>query len=161
MSRVEAWADQRASLVTRVDDTGLRQLMGYQLRRAEMAMQQRFSLAIGVPFRLRQIEFFALSLLSTNRAVTHKQISEALAIAPSNMVGVMSALEDRDLVMRRANPSDGRSFFWSLTVAGQELVDRAGAAVARMEAGALDDAEPAREDLARALDGLWSSEPPL
>lgn len=126
-----------------------------------MAMQQRFSIAIGVPFRLRQVEFFALSLLSANPAVTHKQISEALAIAPSNMVGIMAGLEDRDLVTRRANPADGRSFFWGLTISGQELVDRAGAAVARMESGALDKGEPERHDITRALDGLWSSEPPL
>lgn len=145
---------------TRIDDTVLRQLVGYQLRRAEMAMQQRFSLEIGVPFRLRQVEFFALSLLSANHALTHKQISEALAIAPSNMVGVMAALEERDLVTRRANPADGRSFFWGLTVAGEELAGRAGAAVARLEAGALDPAEPDRDGLTRALDGLWSSEPP-
>ncbi|WP_353222922.1 MarR family winged helix-turn-helix transcriptional regulator [Salinisphaera hydrothermalis] len=122
-------------------------------------MQQRFSLQIGVPFRLRQIEFFALTLLATNRALTHKQISLALAIAPSNMVGIMAALEERDLVMRQANPSDGRSFFWCLTVAGDELLERAKTAVARMEAGALADTESAREELTNGLDELWSREP--
>lgn len=124
-------------------------------------MQQRFSLAIGVPFRLRQAEFFALSLLCANRAVTHKQISEALAIAPCNMVGIMSGLEERELVMRRANPADGRSFFWELTMSGEELVDRAGAAVARMEQSAIEHAEPDRDGLTRALDALWPSEPLL
>lgn len=124
-------------------------------------MQQRFSLAIGVPFRLRQVEFFALSLLCANRAVTHKQISEALAIAPCNMVGIMSGLEERELVMRRANPADGRSFFWELTMSGEELVDRAGAAVARMEQSAIEHAEPDRDGLTRALDALWPSEPLL
>lgn len=139
-----------------IDDTRLRRLIGYQLRRAEMVMQQRFSQAIGVPFGLRQTEFFALSLLAANPALTHKQISEAVAVAPSNMVGVMGELEERGLVGRCANRADGRSFFWRLSVAGGELVSRVEGAVARMEEQALEAAQPARDDLSRALDGLWS-----
>lgn len=144
-----------------IDDTGLRQLIGYQLRRAEMAMQQRFSLAIGVPFGLRQVEFFALSLLACNRAVTHKQISEALAIAPSNMVAVMAGLEQRALIQRVANPADGRSFFWQLSATGDDLVQRAEVAVARMEADAAEAGASDRAALTRALDGLWAGDDSL
>lgn len=143
-----------------VDDSGLRQLIGYQLRRAEMAMQQQFSLTIGVPFGLRQAEFFALMLLAGNRVLTHKQISDALAIAPSNMVGIMAGLATRELVARRANPADGRSFLWTLTVTGGDLVERAANAVARTESRAVDATGPTRDEVARALDGLWSGGSP-
>ncbi|HET7313399.1 MarR family winged helix-turn-helix transcriptional regulator [Salinisphaera sp.] len=158
-SLVVDWRERCESTRTQIEDRGLRRLIGYQLRRAEMAMQQRFSLAIGVPFQLRQVEFFALSLLAENPAVTHKQISEALAIAPSNMVGIMSGLKARDLVARRANPADGRSLFWVLTEAGRDLVQRAGAAVARMEEDALGRAEPERDELVRALNEVWAGDP--
>lgn len=141
-----------------VDDSELRRLLGYQLRRAGVIMQQRFSLAIGVPFGLRQIEFYALTLLTRNDAVTHKQISMALAIAPSNMVGVMGGLEQRGLVTRRANPSDGRSFFWELTTAGARLERRVSTAAAGLEKAALRQSATEPGDLADMLDRLWSDE---
>ncbi|AWN15302.1 MarR family winged helix-turn-helix transcriptional regulator [Salinisphaera sp. LB1] len=142
-----------------MDDSGLRELVGYQLKRADLAMQKLFAQEIGEPFQLRQIEFSVLVLLACNERLTHKRVSAALGVAPSNMVSVMSALEARGLVIRRRNPTDGRSSFWQITEAGATLEHRAVLAVRAMEMtrfGIKD--EQARRDLAGSLDSLWASE---
>ncbi len=143
-----------------LDDSGLRELVGYQLKRADLAMQKLFAQEIGEPFQLRQIEFSVLVLLATNEQLTHKEISAALGVAPSNMVGVMSALEERRLVVRRQNPADGRSSFWQITESGAKLERRAATAVREMEMARFGiGGEHERGELAAVLDGLWSSAP--
>ncbi|MGN8159645.1 MarR family winged helix-turn-helix transcriptional regulator [Salinisphaera sp. RV14] len=143
-----------------LDDSGLRELVGYQLKRADLAMQKLFAREIGEPFQLRQIEFSVLVLLACNERLTHKRISAALGVAPSNMVSVMSALEARDLVIRRRNPTDGRSAFWQITEAGATLEHRAAMAVREMETSRFGiQGEQARRDLADSLDRLWAGEP--
>ncbi|RJS91082.1 MarR family winged helix-turn-helix transcriptional regulator [Salinisphaera sp. Q1T1-3] len=136
-----------------VDDRSLRGLAGYQLRRADLAMQQYFVREIGEPFDLRQVEFSVLILLAANAALTHKQISESLGVAPSNMVAVMNKLAGRMLIERHEHPHDGRSFLWCLTAAGQTLEAEASGAVARMEARVLGDAA----GVVTTLDALWST----
>ncbi|KEZ78627.1 MarR family winged helix-turn-helix transcriptional regulator [Salinisphaera hydrothermalis] len=139
-----------------LDDGGLRMRLGYQLRRADLAMQQAFAREIGETFNLRQVEFSVLALLATNDAVRHKQISEVLGVAPSNMVGVMSGLEQRQLIKCRPDPSDGRSRFWLLTEPGRKLEREVAQAISEMEhrfvleRGAGDAAL-----LVQALDRLW------
>ncbi len=142
-----------------LDDTALRALVGYQLKRADLAMQQNFSRRVGEPFALRQVEFSVLVLLSANDNVKHKQISAALGVAPPNMVAVMSALETRQLITRRQNPADGRSSFWQLTDAGVELERAAMAAVHEMEASHVAELGAlGRSELAVALYHLWSGD---
>ncbi|WP_423822020.1 MarR family transcriptional regulator [Salinisphaera sp. SPP-AMP-43] len=147
------------STIDTLDDSALRGFVGYQLKRADLIMQQTFAREVGEPFGLRQTEFSVLVLLSANDSVKHKQISAALGVAPSNMVGVMSALEKRKLVTRRQDPTDGRSSFWQLTDAGRELERRASAAVRRMENNHVaDETESHRGELVEALDRLWGSD---
>lgn len=141
-----------------LDDHVLRMLLGYQLRRADLAMQQVFAREIGEPFNLRQVEFSVLALLASNDAVRHKQISEVLGVAPSNMVGVMSGLERRRLIACRPDPADGRSRFWQLTDQGRKLERQVAKAVADLEhrfVGETDAADRDRNSLAQALDRLW------
>lgn len=115
------------------DDSVLRSLVGYQVRRADIAMRQAFARRIGTPFGLTPVEFSVLVLLGESGQLTHKQLSEALAVAPSNMVLVVGRLRKRELITRTRNPDDGRSIFLLLTDAGQALRDQARAEVERME----------------------------
>lgn len=139
-----------------LDDSVLRKLLGYQLRRADLAMQQAFARDIGESFNLRQVEFSVLALLASNDAVRHKQISEVLGVAPSNMVGVMSGLERRQLITCRPDPSDGRSRFWQLTDQGRKLERQVAQAILEMEhrlVGETGAGDCTR--LAQTLDRLW------
>lgn len=137
-----------------VDDSRLRALAGYQLRRADLALQQSFVREIGTPFGLRQVDFSVLVLLASQPVLAHKQISRALGVAPSNLVGVMNALAERELVTRQADHRDGRRVLWTLTEAGRALEAQAAAGVAAMERRLFGDTDRIAR-LNAVLDGLW------
>ncbi|GAB3677164.1 MarR family winged helix-turn-helix transcriptional regulator [Salinisphaera aquimarina] len=136
-----------------LSQASLKPLVGYQLRRADIAMRQAFSRHIGEPFGLRPVEFAILTLLADNERVTHKQLSEALDVAPSNMVAVVAKLKKSGLLARARNPDDGRSIVLALTREGRDLETRARSAVTAMEdqlLGAWDAGD--REHLLAMLD---------
>lgn len=116
-----------------LDQSCLKSLAGYQLRRADIAMRQAFAEHIAETFDVRPVEFSVLVLLAANAEVTHKQLSHALDVAPSNMVQVVAGLEKRRLLKRRQNPDDGRSMFLLLTATGRRLEERVRRAVTVME----------------------------
>jgi DNA-binding MarR family transcriptional regulator len=120
-------------------------------------MQQAFVQRVAKPLALRQVEFSVLMLLAKNNRVTHKQLSTALAVAPSNMVGVVAGLERRHLIERVSNPADGRSFFWRLTDGGDKLQRCALETVSAMEADLLADwPRPERAEAHALLERLWT-----
>lgn len=52
-------------------------------------------------------------------ATTHRGLSEALAVTPRNVTGLVDALEGLDFVARRSHPSDRRASLVMLTDRGQ------------------------------------------
>ncbi|WP_353111055.1 MarR family winged helix-turn-helix transcriptional regulator [Salinisphaera dokdonensis] len=120
-----------------LDQSPLLSLVGYQLRRADIAMRQTFTRDIVNVFNLRPVEFSVLVLLKHNSQVTHKRLSQALDVAPSNMVAVVGRLKKDGLLTRARNPSDGRSIILKLTAKGETLETEVRSAVEHMEAEAL------------------------
>lgn len=108
-------------------------LVGYRVRRAQMALYQDF-LAACAPFALRQAQFAVLEIVARNPGVAPSAVSAALGIKRTNFVPLFDELARRGLAERRVDPGDGRGRGLFLTAAGAALVARARAAILAQEA---------------------------
>lgn len=122
------WVDQ-------VDTRYLESLLGYNARRASLAVIGRFMERMA-PYDLRPVDFSVLSLVAHNPGITSRQLCATLGILPPNLVGLVTALEKRDLVTRLPHPRDGRAMGLHLTPAGRTLVQSAEQTAAQLEAEA-------------------------
>src|ERR1700730_19207375 len=60
------------------------------------------------PGGLRPRQLIALRLLSEDGPASQHGLSDALRLDPSNVVGLLNELEERELITRRRDPSDRR-----------------------------------------------------
>lgn len=102
-------------------ETGVHQILGYQLAQATITTNRVFSTQAGQPFDLRPVEFTILTLVQDNPGVSAKQLARALALAPPNITVWMERLESRGLVERERSTSDRRSQHIRTTAAGATL----------------------------------------
>ncbi|MGH8820481.1 MAG: MarR family winged helix-turn-helix transcriptional regulator [Rhodoferax sp.] len=124
-----------ASFVTEVDTRYLESLMGYNARRAALAIIGSFLEHMAV-YDLRPVDFSVLSLITHNPGITSRQLCSALSILPPNLVGMINALEKRELIARRPHPHDRRATGLRLTEAGQKLMRDAEQTASELEAQA-------------------------
>ena len=114
-------------------DTGfLEGLLGYNARRAALAVIEVF-LERMAPYGLKPVDFSVLSLVTHNPGITSRQLCSALGILPPNLVGMVNALEKRELLVREPHPRDGRAMGLHLTAAGQKLMRDAEKTAAALE----------------------------
>lgn len=141
--------------VDQVDTSYLESLLGYNARRAALAVIEVFMERMA-PYDLRPVDFSVLSLITHNPGITSRQLCTTLGILPPNLVGLVGALEKRDLILRRPHPHDGRAMGLHLTAAGQKLVRDAEQTAARLEAGVAARLTPAeRRTLLRLLKKIY------
>jgi DNA-binding MarR family transcriptional regulator len=119
--------------VDRVDTGYLESLIGYNARRAALAVIDVFMKRMAV-YDLRPVDFSVLSLITHNPGITSRQLCTALGILPPNLVGMINALQQRELVLRKPHPRDGRAVGLHVTAAGQKLMREAECAAAELEA---------------------------
>ncbi len=110
-----------------VDMAGLDGQIGFALRLAQVAV---FNDLIGVlkACDLRVTDFSVLLLIGANPGISQQAIGEALRIQRPNLVSIVDALQQKDLVRRETVPQDRRSYALSVTAAGGKLLTRAKAA---------------------------------
>jgi DNA-binding MarR family transcriptional regulator len=128
--------------VDEVDTTFLDTLLGYNARRAALAVIDVF-LERMAPFQLRPVDFSVLSLVAHNPGITSRQLCATLGILPPNLVGMVGALEKRELIQRHPHPRDGRAMGLHLTAAGQKLTRDAEKTAAALEADVAARLSPA------------------
>ena len=119
--------------VETIDTSYLEGLIGYNARRAALAVIDVFLERMG-PYGLRPVDFSVLSLVAHNPGITSRQLCATLGILPPNLVGMVNALEKRELLARKPHPRDGRAMGLHLTPAGQKLVRDAEKTAAALEA---------------------------
>jgi DNA-binding MarR family transcriptional regulator len=122
-----------APAVEAVDTGFLETLIGYNARRAALAVIDVF-LQRMAPYQLRPVDFSVLSLVAHNPGITSRQLCSTLGILPPNLVGMVNALEKREVLERRPHPRDGRAMGLHLTPAGQKLMRDAEKTAAALEA---------------------------
>jgi DNA-binding MarR family transcriptional regulator len=110
--------------VEKVNTRYLETLVGYNARRAALAVISRFLEEMAV-YDLRPVDFSTLSLITHNPGITSRQLCTTLGIQAPNIVAMVNGFEKRGLITRHAHPHDGRAFGLMLTPAGEELMDKA------------------------------------
>lgn len=119
--------------VEEIDTRFLESLLGYNARRAALAVIEVF-LDRMAPYGLKPVDFSVMSLVTHNPGITSRQLCAALGILPPNLVGMVNALEKRELIVRKPHPRDGRAMGLHLTPAGQKLMRDAEQTAADLEA---------------------------
>ncbi|MES2786684.1 MAG: MarR family transcriptional regulator [Pseudomonadota bacterium] len=119
--------------VDQVDSSYLEQLIGYNARRAALSVIEVFLERMQV-YNLRPVDFSVLSLITHNPGITSRQLCTTLGILPPNLVGMVNALEKRELVTRKPHPRDGRAMGLHLTTTGEKLMRDAERTAAELEA---------------------------
>lgn len=130
--------------VDTVDTSFLENLLGYNARRASLAVIEVF-LERMAPYGLKPVDFSVLSLVAHNPGITSRQLCSALGVLPPNLVGMVNALEKRELIVRQPHPRDGRAMGLHLTAAGQKLVRDAEKTAAKLESDVASRLTPAEQ----------------
>lgn len=118
--------------VEKVNTRYLETLLGYNARRAALTIIEVFLQRMAV-YGLRPVDFSVLSLVTHNPGITSRQLCAALGILAPNLVGMVNALEKRDLIVRQPHPLDGRAMGLHLTSAGLALMRSAEKTAAQLE----------------------------
>ena len=141
--------------VDTVDTSFLESLLGYNARRASLAVIEVF-LARMAPYGLKPVDFSVLSLVTHNPGITSRQLCSALSILPPNLVGKIGTLEKRELVHRKPHPQDGRAVGLYLTEAGEALMREAERTASDLEADATERLSAAeKKTLVRLLQKIY------
>jgi DNA-binding MarR family transcriptional regulator len=107
--------------VRKVDLGHLPGLIGYMLRRAQLAVFQDFARAYA-ELGIRPAQYAALTIIERNPGLKQKDVSEALGIKRANFVSMCDELEKLDLAVRRQIETDRRSYALHLTRKGKALM---------------------------------------
>ena len=115
-----------------IDTTYLESLLGYNARRAALAVIGVF-LQRMAPYGLRPVDFSVLTLIAHNPGITSRQICAALDILPPNLVGMIKSLDKRGLIERRTHPTDRRAQGLHLSPEGKKLQKSAQGTATKLE----------------------------
>ena len=97
-------------------------LLGYNIRRAQIALWRDFSRTVGEG-AFRPGMFSLLVLVDANPGITQGRLAQAVGLDRSTMVGVIDALEARGLLGRRRGEDRRTNGLW-LTRSGRALLGR-------------------------------------
>ena len=111
---------RRAVGADRLELGPLPDLLGYQLRLAQLAVFRDFERSAG-GLGVSPGRFGLLALVEANPGVSQSRLAHAVGLDRSTMVAVLDQLEDRGLVERRAGPDRRTNGLW-LTRDGRRVV---------------------------------------
>jgi DNA-binding MarR family transcriptional regulator len=106
-----------------VDLSALADVIGYQLRRAQLAVFDDFIRAFA-DHDLRPSQYGVLTAIDRNPGSSQAAIAQSLGIKRSNFVKLVDEFERRKLVARRQVVGDRRANALYLTRAGQTAIEQ-------------------------------------
>jgi DNA-binding MarR family transcriptional regulator len=101
-----------------VDLSKLTDLVGYQLRRAQIAVFDDFIRSFA-PYNIRPTQYGVLTAIESNPGSSQAAIAQSLGIKRSNFVKLIDEFERRKLVARKQVAGDRRANALFLTKAGE------------------------------------------
>ena len=143
--------------VDKVDSSYLETLVGYNARRASLAIIGVFVERMAV-FGLRPVDFSVLSLVHHNPGITSRQVCTTLGILPPNLVAMIGQLEKRGMLRRERHQADGRAMSLYLTDRASAMIGAAQHTAQQLEITAtrnLTDTE--RQRLIQLLQKIYRS----
>ncbi len=120
-----------------VDYDLLQTLLGYALRRSQLAVFQHFAQSMSARAsddRVSPGEFGVLVLVEANPGINQTSLANAVGADRSTMVPIIDRLEKRGLLERQAMPGDRRAHALRLAKSGKERMQRFRATVIEHEA---------------------------
>lgn len=120
-----------------VSDAALRDLVGYNMKRAFNVVQADL-VRILERFGLRMLTFSALSMIVENPGLRPSQLAGALSVERANVVVYVDQLEQAGWVTRAPCAEDRRAYALQCTAAGRQVHDVAWAAVGAYDRRMLD-----------------------
>ena len=111
-------------------DNPLERLLGYQLRRAAIAMQADLAHRVA-GLELTLVELSILQVVEANPSITQSDIGRMLTIKRANMAPMTALMEARGLIARTA--VDGRSHGLILAPKGEAVLTEAHARIRENE----------------------------
>jgi DNA-binding MarR family transcriptional regulator len=99
----------------------LPELIGYHLRKAQLAVFQDFARTVGAG-ELTPAQFAALVVIERNPGLSQTGLGQTLSIDRSTLVAIIDRLEARSLVKRADSPRDRRSYALHISSAGRDLL---------------------------------------
>lgn len=129
---------------------GLDELLGYRLRRAQVAVFQDFAASVG-RLAITPGELGALMIVQANPGLKQSELAAGLGIDRSTLVAVVKELERRGLIRRARARRDRRAYALTLAPRGRRLLARARAPLAAHEARIAAALTPAEHATLREL----------
>jgi DNA-binding MarR family transcriptional regulator len=119
-------------------------LVGYHLRRAQIAVFQNFARTMA-ELAVTPGQFGVLEVIANNPGLSQTELARAIGIDRSTMVAVIDGLEGRGLVVRAPAPSDRRSYALRLSDEGEQAIVAMRERVRAHEADIARDLSPAEQ----------------
>ncbi len=136
----------------------LRDLVGYQLRRASVFDLQGAVQAIE-PLGFRPVQLSVLCVIVETPGISAAAICRELGIQRANIVSMLADLEGRGLTLRETDDSDSRVRRLFATGRGEELARQAIGRLEEHDARLLSRLQPEeRHELRRLLEKVWKTE---
>ncbi|WP_417520039.1 MarR family winged helix-turn-helix transcriptional regulator [Minwuia sp.] len=120
-------------------------LVGYHLRRAQVAVFRDFAESVG-QLGITPGQFGVLELIACNDGLNQSALARALGVDRSTLVAVLDRLQADGLIERRESATDRRSHALGLTGQGRAKAEQARAAIAVHEARVLQGLSAAQID---------------
>ncbi len=111
----------------------LPQILGYHLRRTQVAIFQHFSRTVAAKENITPGLFGMLQVIAANPGLGQSRLAEMMEVDRSTIVKVVDQLEGRNLIMRESSPVDKRSHCLRVTGRGHAALRRMEALVLRHE----------------------------
>lgn len=145
-------------LAAAVDLGLLPELLGYQVRHAQMRVFQHFAETVGDG--LTPGRFGLLVIVQRNPGMSQTALARAVGVDRSTMVAKLDTLERQGWLARVRSPADRRSHALHLTAEGAHRLERAVAAVRAHEAAIARDLGAEEAVLLRRLLGRLAAAAP-
>ena len=100
----------------------LPELLGYQLRRAQLAVFQHFAGALGAR-NVTPGQVGLLVLVSRNPGLSQTALASAVGVERSTLGEAIERLIKRRLLVRKPAPKDRRSYALHLSTSGERFLD--------------------------------------
>jgi DNA-binding MarR family transcriptional regulator len=120
---VEEDETEAPDVVGEIDLSALIDLIGYQLRRAQLAVFDDFIRSFAA-HNIRPSQYGVLTAIDRNPGSSQAAIAQSLGIKRSNFVKLVDEFERRKLVARRQVAADRRANALYLTKAGQSAIEQ-------------------------------------
>ena len=107
---------------TKLDLGVLPELLGYQLRRAQLAVFQHFAATLG-DRSITPGQVGLLVLVSRNPGISQTALASAVGVERSTLGEAIDRLVKRRLLVRKPAPRDRRSYALRLSASGKRFLD--------------------------------------